>query len=108
MSAHPVSVRWITNRRFDLLFYIGACLTSYAIIYLNVALGVSALFLAWFWIMSVDGPHVFGTISRTYLDKQEWLQRRRLLLGSLLWFLPGPILLGASLLTRSPAPFFTF
>lgn len=103
-----VSVRWITNRNFDLLFYIGACLTSYVLIYLNVALGVSALLIAWFWIISVDGPHVFGTLSRTYLDREEWNVRRNILLGSLLWFLPGPIFLGLSLLLHTPIPFFIF
>ena len=108
MSSQAVSVRWITNRSFDLLFYIGACITSYALIYLNVALGVSALLLAWFWIVSVDGPHVFGTISRTYLDREEWKARGRLLLGSLLWFLPGPLFLALSLAARTPIPFFTF
>lgn len=108
VRAQAVSIRWITTRNFDLLLYIGACLSSYAIVFLNVSLGVSALLLAWFWIVSVDGPHVFGTISRTYLDREEWKQRRSLLLGSLLWFLPGPLLLAASLASGTPVPFFVF
>lgn len=68
-------------------------MTGYLMIYLHLGLGIPALTLLWFWIISVDGPHVFATISRTYLDSEERRERRKLLLGSLLWFLPGPILL---------------
>lgn len=103
-----VSVRWITNRNFDLLWYVAACLTGYLLIYLNIGLGIPALLLVWFWIVSVDGPHVFGTLSRTYLDREEWKSRRRLFLGSLLWFLVGPLFLAISLLIHRPGPFFTF
>jgi hypothetical protein len=54
----------------------------------------------WFlWVVFLDSPHLFGTFSRTYLDKQEFRQRRKLLTLSLLWFLAGPavILLGYGL-----------
>jgi hypothetical protein len=103
-----VSTNWITSRRFDLTWYIGACLASYAMIYLSVGLGISPLFLWWFWILSVDGPHVFGTLSRTYLDSREWAERRRLFLGSLLWFSVGPLLLFASIFSHSKFPYFFF
>src|SRR4029078_3501052 len=45
----------------------------------------------------IDAPHVFGTFSRTYFDKSEWKTRKRLMLGSLLFFVIGPtlVLLGA-------------
>ncbi|PWT91037.1 MAG: hypothetical protein C5B54_06130 [Acidobacteria bacterium] len=103
-----MTTNWITNRNFDLLWYIGACLTSYAMIYLNLALGISAVMLWWIWIVSVDGPHVFATISRTYLDTQEREERRRLLLGSLLWFLLGPLCIAAAILSGAPMIFFMF
>ena len=103
-----ISAKWITNRNFDLLWYAGAAVTSYFMIYLNVALGVSALLLWWFWIVSVDGPHVFATISRTYLDTEERHGRARLLLGSLLWFLAGPACIAIAILARVPVIFFTF
>ena len=103
-----VSKQWITSRNYDLLWYIGACLSSYLLLYLNLALGISALLLWTFWILSVDGPHVFGTISRTYLDTEERHQRARLLLGSLLWFLVGPAFLIFAIASKNLAPFLIF
>ncbi len=108
MQTGAISVRWISGRNYDLLLYIGACLSGYLLIYCNVALGVPALFLFWIWIVSVDGPHVFATISRTYLDSREWKERSRLLLGSLAWFLVGPIIVFLSILLGTKLPFFTF
>ena len=102
------STKWITSRNFDLLWYIGACITGYVMIYLNLGLGIPVLLLLWFWIISVDGPHVFGTISRTYLDPDEWKTRRKLFLGSLLWFLPGPLMLLAGVALDTPLPYFIF
>lgn len=103
-----ISARWITSRNFDLSLYIGACVTGYFLIYLNVALGVSALLLWWIWIVAVDGPHVFATISRTYLDAEERVRRKRLLIASLGWFLIGPACVVAGILTGTPMIFFTF
>lgn len=51
--------------------------------YLALALlsaGVSLTLLTAIWLLGVDGPHVCGTVTRTYFDKQ---QRERL--GWLLW-----------------------
>jgi hypothetical protein len=44
------------------------------------------------WAILIDAPHVFGTLSRTYFDASEWKTRKRLLLGSLLFFVVGPTL----------------
>jgi hypothetical protein len=38
----------------------------------------------------IDAPHLWATISRTYTDAAEWNERRRLFLGSLVWFFIGP------------------
>ena len=38
----------------------------------------------------VDAPHLWATIARTYTDKDEWAARRKLFLGSLVWFGIGP------------------
>jgi len=48
------------------------------------------------WAILIDAPHVFGTFSRTYFDASEWKTRKRLMLGSLLFFVVGPamVLLG--------------
>ena len=43
------------------------------------------------WAILIDAPHVFGTFSRTYFDRSEWQSRKRLLLGSLLFFVIGPV-----------------
>ncbi len=108
MQTGEVSVRWISGRSYDLLWYIGACITGYLLIYCNVALGVPALLLYWIWIVSVDGPHVFATISRTYLDSHERKERSNLLFGSLGWFLVGPAILFAAASAGTRLPFFTF
>ena len=103
-----VSSNWIIDKHNDLLWFMGACISGYILIYLNLGLGISAVLLTWFWIMTVDGPHIFGTISRTYLDKQEWITRSPLLIGSLLWFLLGPITVGTGIVFQTRQPFFIF
>jgi hypothetical protein len=53
--------------------------------------------------VSIDSPHVWATLARTYFDPDEWQVRRRELLASWGWFLLGPVaitlpyLLGAAL-----------
>src|SRR5262245_60549455 len=86
-----VTARWITSWRYDLQWYLAPCLLSYLILWLNLGLGIGYAALWWTWTLVFDGPHVFGTINRTYLDREEWSARRSLLLRSLLWFLPGPL-----------------
>src|SRR5947209_11649460 len=48
------------------------------------------------WAILIDAPYVFGTLSRTYFDASEWTTLKRLMLGSLLFFVVGPamVLLG--------------
>lgn len=41
----------------------------------------------------VDAPHLWATVARTYTDKEEWATRRRLFIGSLVWFVIGPIVI---------------
>jgi len=42
------------------------------------------------WAVLIDAPHVFGTFSRTYFDREERRARGRLLRWSLLFFAVGP------------------
>jgi hypothetical protein len=49
------------------------------------------------WAILIDAPHVFGTFSRTYFDRAERRSRGRLLWGSLLFFVVGPIMVFAGL-----------
>jgi hypothetical protein len=92
-----LSLGWIINARADLLIFIGGTLASYLLIGLHVGLGVPMLFLYWIWSVGFDGTHVFGTVSRTYLDTEERRERGRLLYGSLIFFFsfgPALVLLG--------------
>lgn len=102
------STRWITAGGYDVLWYICPCIVTYALMYLHLGLGVATMTLWWAWVVVVDGPHVFGTISRTYLDRDEWQRRKALFLGALLWFTPGPIFVGVGIATGSRAPFHLF
>lgn len=91
---HPgaISLRWIISARDDLIWFIGSVASSYALLVLY-ATGVLPLIpMVAAWAILIDAPHVFGTFSRTYFDKSEWKTRKRLMLGSLLFFIIGPAL----------------
>ena len=86
-----ISSRWIIGPRDDLLWFIGPVVLCYLLLSLQIA-GFGALasiFLIWTYLF--DSPHVFSTFTRTYLDREERRQRRRLLLGSLVLLLVGPL-----------------
>jgi hypothetical protein len=91
----PLSSGWIINRRDDLIWFIGSVATSYALLVANLKLGVSVAIITWIWALGFDGPHVFGTVSRTYADREERRTRARLLYGSLTLFLLGPAMVMA-------------
>ena len=63
------------------MWFIGTALVGYLALGL-LSVGASLTLLTTIWLLGVDGPHVCGTVTRTYCDKQE---RRRL--GWLLWVL---------------------
>ena len=79
---------WIISRRDDLVWFVGTALVGYLTLGLLSA-GVSLTLLSAVWLLGVDGPHVCGTVTRTYFDKQE---RRRL--GWLLWVLVPLLFVG--------------
>jgi hypothetical protein len=91
-----LSVKWLITQRDDLIWFIGSVAASYLLLFANLTLGVSLAILVWIWALGFDGPHVFGTVSRTYADTDEMSKRRKLYLMSLLWFTVGPamVLLG--------------
>src|SRR4030095_4543154 len=95
--SRSVSLRWIINAREDLIWFIGSVASSYALMVLYVTGILPLIPMVAGWAILIDAPHVFGTFSRTYFDKSEWKTRKRLLLGSLLFFILGPamVLLGA-------------
>jgi hypothetical protein len=92
-----ISLRWIINAREDLIWFIGSVTASYALLILYVTGILPLIPMVAGWAILIDAPHVFGTFSRTYFDASEWKTRKRVMLGSLLFFVVGPtmVLLGA-------------
>src|SRR3989440_3312390 len=92
-----ISLRWIINAREDLIWFIGSVAASYSLLVLYITGILPLIPMVAGWAILIDAPHVFGTFSRTYFDASEWKTRKRLMLGSLLFFLVGPtmVLLGA-------------
>jgi hypothetical protein len=90
--AKAISLRWIISARDDLVWFIGSVITSYILLGLYVSGALPLVVMAAFWAIFIDAPHVFGTFSRTYFDREERQNRQPLLLGSLLFFAVGPIM----------------
>ena len=97
--ARAISVRWIISARDDLIWFIGSVASSYLLLLLYVKGFIPLVPMVALWAILIDAPHVFGTFSRTYFDRTERYNRARLLWGSLLFFLVGPLMvwLGAGL-----------
>ena len=95
-TAKPItsalSIRWIISARDDLLWFIGSVASSYVLLLLYISGVLPLVVMAALWAILIDAPHVFGTFSRTYFDRTERQNRPRLLWGSLLFFLIGPLL----------------
>jgi hypothetical protein len=92
-----ISLRWIINGREDLVWFIGSVVTSYALFALYVSGILPLIPMVAAWAILIDAPHVFATFSRTYFDRTERRSRKRLLLGSLLFFVVGPLMVLAGL-----------
>ena len=92
-----ISLRWIISARDDLIWLIGSVLSSYALLILYVSGIIPLVPMVAAWAILIDAPHVFGTFSRTYFDRDERRNRSRLLWGSLLFFAVGPIMVLAGL-----------
>src|ERR1041385_5549216 len=95
--ASAISLRWIIGARDDMIWFIGSVVSSYALLVLYVSGILPLLPMVALWAILIDAPHVFGTFSRTYFDRAERQQRGRLLWGSLLFFLVGPVMVLAGL-----------
>src|SRR6266545_2747342 len=95
--ALSLSLRWIISAREDFVWFIGSVASSYALLILYAGGIIPLIPMVAGWAILIDAPHVFGTFSRTYFDRSEWKTRKRLMLGSLLFFVIGPalVLLGA-------------
>lgn len=99
-TSRALSVRWLISAQDDLIWFIGSVLTSYALLLLYVSGLLPLVPMVAAWAILIDAPHVFGTFSRTYFDRTERQNRARLLWGSLLFFVVGPVMVwfGAGLL----------
>src|SRR6185436_10736467 len=93
-------LRWIISARDDLIWFLGSVVSSYALLLLYVKGLVPLVPMVALWAILIDAPHVFGTFSRTYFDRTERRNRARLLWGSLLFFVVGPVMVlaGAGLI----------
>ncbi|TMB61472.1 MAG: hypothetical protein E6J54_31550, partial [Deltaproteobacteria bacterium] len=90
-----ISLRWIISAPDDLVWFIGSVASSYALLGLYVTGIVPLVPMVAAWAILIDAPHVFGTFSRTYFDRTERRNRARLLWGSLLFFVVGPLMVWA-------------
>src|SRR3954468_8558569 len=86
------SLRWIISAHDDLIWFIGSVVSSYALLALYVTGLVPLVPMVAAWAILIDAPHVFGTYSRTYFDRTARRERKRLLLGSLVFFIIGPVM----------------
>jgi len=89
---NALSVRWIISARDDLIWLIGSVASSYLLLVLYVKGILPLVPMVAAWAILIDAPHVFGTFSRTYFDRAERKNRGRLLWGSLLFFVVGPVM----------------
>jgi len=105
---------WILSRRSDSAWFIGSALggwtyaalvlilgsgltdprhdTLYHLSFTGISLPLTLeLLIFTSWVYFMDLPHLWATLSRTYLDPGEWSQRGRELSFSLVWFVAGPL-----------------
>jgi hypothetical protein len=87
-----LSLRWIISAREDLVWFVGSVASSYLLLVLYVAGWLPLFPMLLVWAVLIDAPHVFGTFSRTYFDREERRARGRLLWGSLIFFAVGPLM----------------
>jgi hypothetical protein len=108
-------IRWefLQSRRSDLFWYLGSSLAGWLYVALVLWLGrdlddpirepfyrlslfgrdvplTLGLLVVASWALFIDAPHVWATLARTFLDPDDWGERRGVLLASLGWFALGP------------------
>lgn len=94
--APPPVPGWLVSRRYDLTFFVGPCVLSALLAFVLPADGG-----AWAWLLlvvGIDVAHVWATLYRTWLDPVARVERRRLLVGTLVGAL------GAASLVQAVAP----
>lgn len=88
-----MNARWIISRPIDLALVIGSSAAGYVYLALTLLFHVPFSWLWWFWSVGLDGTHIFATVSRTYMDREERRRNGGLLWGSLIvCFAAGPLM----------------
>jgi len=99
---------WIIGRTADLTCLIGGALVAYGFLAAHLVFGVAAVTIYMLWVLAIDGPHVFATLSRTYLDGRERAAHGALLRWSLCFFALGPFAVAASAAVGGRLPYDLF
>lgn len=79
-------IRWLVSPRYDLTFFIGSCVLTFAFYGLYrlahhfgfFLQGDSVLITYFLFTALFDHPHIFQTFSRTHYDREEFEKRRPL------------------------------
>lgn len=85
MHSAEVGQVWLFDRRTDLAAFAGSAAVSVLLAWLGPALGISGETPTWAWallVLGVDVAHVWATVFRVYLDRQELARRPWLYLGA--------------------------
>jgi hypothetical protein len=87
--------RWIVSPRYDLFFFIGSCIFTFAFWglyqiahHFKFVLQGDAILITYFFFTAIfDHPHIFQTFSRTHLDAEEFNKHRYLHTWGLILFI---------------------
>lgn len=80
-----VSTPWIYSPKFDLAAIIGPAVAVTTIVWIWGNRLVNADTPPWLWVLlvlGVDVAHVYSSLFRTYLDRDEFQRRKRLYIGA--------------------------
>ena len=95
---------YIGGRRYDRAFFFGSGLLAAAFGAVTLLRPSLVVPIWWIFVVLFDGPHLFATLGRAYLDPADRRRLGRLLYTTPLWLLTGPIALGLMKLTGSRLP----
>lgn len=102
-SSSQLSSNWLINKRGDWLWVMGGAIASYLIL-AAFAAGLPILPMTLVMLVALEGPHIFATTTRSYLDPAE---RKRF--GWFLLLVVPLTLLGPAMVWLGMAqPFFVF
>lgn len=62
---------WIINRNQDLLWFVGSGLAGYALLLVIIAFGGMPVRVGVLLAFTLDGPHVFSTVTRAVFDRTQ-------------------------------------